>query len=142
MVLGVFLAPRLNVRRPLILTAAGTAAYALPLAAFGLSAPMPVVATAYLIAMSGLGILIPLWATEVQRRIPEHSLGRVDSIDALISFAARSLGLAVAAPLATLIGTAWPLLVAAALVAVVNLAVLALPDIRRPWTPAPKPAVV
>lgn len=64
MVLGVFLAPRLNVRRPLILTAAGTAAYALPLAAFGLSAPMPVVATAYLIAMFGLGILIPLWATD------------------------------------------------------------------------------
>ncbi|WP_223768980.1 hypothetical protein [Streptomyces huiliensis] len=72
-----------------------------------------------------------MWETVLQKRIPAESLGRVGSFDALISLAARPVGLAAAAPLAAVVGTATPLVTAAVLVAAANLGVLLLPDVRR-----------
>ncbi|GAA4582130.1 MFS transporter [Planotetraspora phitsanulokensis] len=129
-VVGVLLAPRLPIARPLAVTNCSAALYAVPLVALSIPAPLVVVACAYFVAMFGLGLLIPLWDTVMQRRIPQEALGRVGSFDALISFVARPLGLAVAAPLAAWTGTAIPLLTAAVLVAAVNLAVVALPEVR------------
>ncbi|MEU9143152.1 MFS transporter [Streptomyces sp. NPDC048349] len=131
MLIGVWAAGRLPVRRPLHAVAFGAAAQALPLTAFALRLPLPVTATAFFCAMFGLGVLSPLWETEMQRRIPLETLGRVGSFDALISFAARPLGLAAAAPLAAVTGTAAPLLAAAALTAAANLSVLLLPGVRE-----------
>ncbi|WP_051832408.1 MFS transporter [Streptomyces katrae] len=131
MLVGVWAAGRLPVRRPLYGVAVGASAQALPLTALALRLPVAVTATAFFAAMFGLGVLSPLWETEMQRRIPLETLGRVGSFDTLISFAARPLGLAVAAPLAGVTGTAAPLLVAAALSAAANLSVLLLPDVRR-----------
>ncbi|MEU8054484.1 MFS transporter [Microbispora bryophytorum] len=137
-VLGVFVAPRLPIRRPLAVAAVGAAVYACPLVAFAFPtafpAPAVAVTAAYVVAMLGVGVLTPLWETVVQQRVEPQALGRVDSFDALISFAARPLGLAAAAPLAAWAGAAAPLLTAAALVAAVNLAVLALPEVRRRTT--------
>jgi MFS family permease len=131
MLVGVYAAGRLPIRRPLVGVAIGAAIYALPLAAFALRLPMALVTVAYFAAMFGLGVLSPLWETMVQHRIPQEALGRVGSFDALISFAARPLGLAVAAPVAAAVGTTAPLLVAAVLVVAANLAVLLLPDVRQ-----------
>ncbi|MEV6577873.1 MFS transporter [Streptomyces sp. NPDC051582] len=131
MLVGVWAAGRLPVRRPLYAVAAGASAQALPLAAFALRLPAGVTAGAFFAAMLGVGVLSPLWETEMQRRIPPETLGRVGSFDTLISFAARPLGLAVAAPLAGVTGTAAPLLAAAFLTAAANLSVLLLPDVRR-----------
>ncbi len=137
-VLGVFVAPRLPIRRPLAVAAVGAAVYACPLVAFAFptafAAPAVVVTAAYVVAMLGVGMLTPLWETVVQQRVEPQALGRVDSFDALISYAARPLGLAAAAPIAAWAGAALPLLTAAALVAAVNLAVLALPEVRRRTT--------
>ncbi|GGO30659.1 MFS transporter [Microbispora bryophytorum] len=137
-VLGVFVAPRLPIRRPLAVAAVGAAVYACPLVAFAFPtafpAPAVAVTAAYVVAMLGVGVLTPLWETVVQQRMEPQALGRVDSFDALISFAARPLGLAAAAPLAAWAGAAAPLLTAAVLVAAVNLAVLALPEVRRRTT--------
>lgn len=137
-VLGVFMAPRLPIRRPLAVAAVGAATYACPLVAFAFPtafpAPAVVVSAAYVVAMLGLGLLMPLWETVMQQRVEPQVLGRVESFDALISFAARPLGLAAAAPIAAWAGSAAPLLTAAALVAAVNLAVLALPEVRRRTT--------
>jgi hypothetical protein len=130
-VAGVYAAARLPIRRPLVAVAVGAAAYALPLAAFGVRMPVAVVTIAYFVAMFGLGVLSPLWETTMQQRIPAEALGRVGSFDGLISFAARPLGLAVAAPVAALTGTMAPLLIGAVLVAVANLAVLLMPDVRQ-----------
>jgi hypothetical protein len=142
MLAGVYAAGRLPIRRPLVGVAAGAALYALPLAAFGARLPLALVTIAYFAAMFGLGVLSPLWETTMQRRIPPEALGRVGSFDALISFAARPLGLAVAAPVATAIGTTVPLLVAAILVAAANLAVLLLPDVwETPEADTPSPAL-
>ncbi|MER7464794.1 MFS transporter [Streptomyces sp. NPDC097981] len=131
MLIGVWAAGRLPVRRPLYGVAVGASAQALPLTALALRLPAAVTATAFFVAMSGLGVLSPLWETEMQRRIPPETLGRVGSFDTLISFAARPLGLAVAAPLAGVTGAAAPLLVAAVLSSAANLSVLLLPDVRR-----------
>ncbi|MFI6977535.1 MFS transporter [Embleya sp. NPDC050154] len=130
LLLGVLISTRLPIRRPLVATSIGAAVYALPLAAFGLRAPMVVVTAAYFVGMFGLGVLSPLWETTIQRRIPQEALGRVGSFDSLISFAARPLGLAVAAPVAAAIGSATPLLIGAVLVAATNGALLLLPDVR------------
>lgn len=138
-VAGVYAASRLPIRQPLVGVAVGAAVFALPLTAFALLLPVPVVTAAYFAGMFGVGVLNPLWETTMQRRIPPEALGRVGSFDTLISFAARPLGLAVAAPLAAGIGTTTPLLLGAALVGTANLAVLLLPTVRE-TTRAPLPA--
>ncbi|MFI9318222.1 MFS transporter [Kitasatospora aureofaciens] len=138
-VAGVYAASRLPIRQPLVGVAVGAAVFALPLTAFALLLPVPVVTAAYFAGMFGVGVLNPLWETTMQRRIPPEALGRVGSFDTLISFAARPLGLAVAAPLAAGIGTTTPLLLGAALVSTANLAVLLLPTVRE-TTGAPVPA--
>ncbi|MET9183386.1 MFS transporter [Kitasatospora aureofaciens] len=138
-VAGVYAASRLPIRQPLVGVAVGAAVFALPLTAFALLLPVLVVTAAYFAGMFGVGVLNPLWETTMQRRIPPEALGRVGSFDTLISFAARPLGLAVAAPLAAGIGTTTPLLLGAALVGTANLAVLLLPTVRE-TTRAPVPA--
>jgi hypothetical protein len=140
MVIGVFVAARLPIHCPLVGVAVGAAAYALPMLAFALRLPLAAVTAAYFLAMFGLGVLDPLWETTLQRRIPQDSLGRVGSFDALISFAARPLGLAVAAPIAAVIGTTVPLLVGAVLVVIANLVPLLLPEVREVPRPVAAPA--
>ncbi|MEU7552659.1 MFS transporter [Streptomyces sp. NPDC044571] len=130
LLVGAWAAGRLPVRRPLVWVAVASAAFAPALAALGLRLPLPVAAAAYFIGMGGVGLLSPLWESEIQLRVPPEALGRVGSFDTLISFAARPLGLAVAAPLAAVTGTAAPLLAAAVLTAAANLCVLLLPDVR------------
>lgn len=135
MLAGVWIAGRLRLNRPLIAVALGASAYALPLVALAVTAPLPLLLAAYTAGMFGLGILDPLWETTIQQRIPPEALGRVGSFDALISFAARPLGLALAAPVAAAVGTTLPLVASALLVGGANLAVLAIPAVReRPET--------
>ena len=136
---GTWFAGRRHFKRPLIAVALGASAYALPLAALAVTAPLPVLITAYTAGMFGLGILNPLWETTMQQRIPGEALGRVGSFDSLISFAARPLGLALAAPIAAAAGAALPLTVAAVLVGGSNLAILAIPAVREHPEPDTEP---
>ncbi|MET9610690.1 MFS transporter [Streptomyces sp. NPDC006512] len=138
---GAWAAGRLPVRRPLVWVAAASAAFAPALAAFAFRLPVAVCAAAYFVGMGAVGLLSPLWETEIQRRVPAEALGRVGSFDSLISFAARPLGLAVAAPLAAVTGTALPLLAGAVLVAAANLSVLLLQDVRAHPERKPSPAL-
>ncbi|MGP4099235.1 MFS transporter [Nonomuraea sp. KM90] len=139
MVLGVFAAPRLPIRRPLVVVQVGAACYLLPMMALAGPSPVVVLAGAYFVAMFGLGVLSPLWETVVAEEIPEGALGRVRSFDQLISFAARPLGLAVAAPLAGVTGVAAMALVGGVLVAAANLAAIAWS--RPPATAGPRSPV-
>ncbi|KAB8195744.1 MFS transporter [Nonomuraea phyllanthi] len=131
MLLGVFAAPRLPIRRPLRAVQIGAACYALPMVALAATAPTAVLAGAYFVAMFGLGVLSPLWETMVADEIPEEALGRVRSFDQLISFASRPFGLAVAAPLAGLTGVTALALTGGVLVAAANVAAI-LPAGRTP----------
>ncbi|WP_194920670.1 MFS transporter [Catenulispora rubra] len=139
MLAGVWTAGRLRLKRPLIGVALGASAYALPLAALAATAPLPLLLAAYTAGMFGLGILDPLWETTIQQRIPPQALGRVGSFDSLISFAARPLGLALAAPIAAAVGMTLPLATAAVLVGGANLAVLLIPAVRAHPEPAAAP---
>ncbi|MFI9842186.1 MFS transporter [Nonomuraea sp. NPDC051941] len=134
LVAGVFAAPRLPIRRPLVAVQVGAALYVLPMAALALPASAWVIAGAYFVAMFGLGVLSPLWETVIADEIPEAALGRVRSFDQLISFATRPFGLAMAAPLAGLAGARGLLLAGAIAVAVANLAAIATIPRRRPRT--------
>ena len=130
MVIGAFLTARLSITRPLIATSLGGEVFALPLASFAIPAPVWVNASAYFVAMLGLSILNALWQTVMQQQFPPQTLTRADSYDALLSFAARPLGLALAAPVAALTGEAAVLIAAAVLVGAFNLALIVLPDVR------------
>lgn len=104
--------------------------FAAPLTAFAVPLPVWADAVAYGVGMLGIGTLNTVWQTTMQQHFPPHALARADSYDALLSFAARPLGLAVAAPLAEQAGVTVPLAVLAYLVAVTNLTIIALPDVR------------
>ncbi|MFI7443899.1 MFS transporter [Nonomuraea indica] len=125
LVAGVFAAPRLPIRRPIVAVQVAAALYLAPMAALAVPAPAWTIAAAYAVAMFGLGVLSPLWETVVAHEVPEGALGRVRSFDQLISFAARPLGFAVAVPLAGVTGTTGLLLAGGVLVAVANLAAVA-----------------
>jgi MFS family permease len=131
LVAGAYLAPRLPIRRPLVVTAIGGGAFALPMLAFAVPASIAVNAVAYFMAMVGVGLVNPLWQTVIQQRFKYHNLARADSYDALLSLATRPLGLALAAPVATFVGDQVVMLSAGTFVALVNLGLLALPDLRR-----------
>ncbi|RVX38258.1 MFS transporter [Nonomuraea polychroma] len=141
LVLGVFAAPRLPIRRPLAVVQLGAACYVLPMVALAVTAPAPVTAGAYFVAMFGLGVLSPLWETVVADEIPEAALGRVRSFDQLISFASRPFGLAVAAPLAGLTGVTALALTGGVLVAAANLAAIVPMARSRRRRAAPEPCV-
>jgi hypothetical protein len=130
LVVGALAAPRLRFARPLVATSVCGALFALPLLAFAVPMAPWVEAVAYGVGMLGIGTLNTVWQTTMQRHFPPTALARADSYDALLSFAARPLGLAIAAPIAVLTGVAAPLVVMAALVAVVNLAIIAVPEVR------------
>ncbi|WP_433511099.1 MFS transporter [Nonomuraea sp. CA-143628] len=136
LVAGVFLVPRLPVRRPLVVVQVAAALYLLPLVALALTANVVLIAAAYFVAMFGLGLLSPLWETVVAEEIPEGALGRVRAFDQLISFASRPFGLAVAAPLAGFVGMTGLLLAGAVAVAVANLA--AITSVKPPRTGSPE----
>lgn len=130
LVAGALVAPRLRLRRPLITTSVCGALFALPLLTFSVPLPTWANAVAYAVGMLGVGVLNTVWQTTMQRHFPPWALARADSYDALLSFAARPVGLAVAAPIAVVTGAAAPLVVLAGLVAVVSLLTIALPDAR------------
>ncbi|MEV7096285.1 MFS transporter [Amycolatopsis sp. NPDC051045] len=130
LVVGALVAPRLRFGRPLVATSVCGGLFALPLLAFAVPVAPWAAAVAYGVGMLGVGTLNTVWQTTMQRLFPPTALARADSYDALLSFAARPLGLAVAAPVAGLIGVTTPLIALAVLVVVVHLAILALPDVR------------
>jgi MFS transporter len=131
MVIGSLVVARLPARRPLVTTSLAGAIFGLPLVTMSVSAPVAVDAAAYFVSMLGLGVLNALWASVLQQHFPPHALSRADSYDALLSYAARPLGLALAAPVAAVTGDAVVLVGAAVLVAVCNAGLLVLPDVRR-----------
>jgi MFS family permease len=98
----------------------------------GLAGPLPVVVLIALAALAGIGTETfgIMWDTTMQQEIPQEKLSRVYSYDALGSWVLIPLGLAVAGPIAELIGTRETILAAAAISLSATLAVLFVPDVR------------
>jgi MFS family permease len=72
-----------------------------------------------------------VWATAKQRHVPTRLLGRVSSLDWLISIGLLPLSFALTGPVAAAVGARTTLVAAGVLGAVVTLAAFAVPGVRR-----------
>ena len=72
-----------------------------------------------------------LWNTALQRKVPRESLSRVASFDAMGSMMFRPIGLAIAAPLSTLVGIENFLQIMAAITVVAIVLPLFDPQVRN-----------
>jgi MFS family permease len=98
----------------------------------GLAGPMPVIVLVALAALAGIGTETfgIMWDTTMQQEIPQEKLSRVYSYDALGSWVLIPLALAVAGPIADLVGTRATILAASAISLGATLAVLFVRDVR------------
>jgi MFS family permease len=127
-----------------MLLAATIGVLVLPLLIFALAVPLAVpliIATALIIGAGG-ELFSVSWVTTMQQEIPPAALSRVSSYDALGSFALAPVGTAVAGPLLTAFGPAAVLDAGGALIVVLTVIVLMVPEVRhlrRQPVPVPVP---
>ena len=81
-------------------------------------------------ALETAGFIV--WSTAKQRHVPPHLLGRVSSLDWLISTGLLPLSFALTGPISTALGAQATLIAAGVLGASVTLAALMLPGMRAP----------
>lgn len=139
-VLGGLLTLWLRPRRPLRACFLGGAVFGLVLLAFGLRAPVPVIAAAAAASSAGMSFGGSLWFTALQRHVPAESISRVSSYDWMGSMVFLPLGLALAGPLAASVGAGTAMLGATAVCVVVNLGMTLLPAVRSLGSGEPEPA--
>jgi predicted MFS family arabinose efflux permease len=131
MFLGGAIALRYQPSRPMLSVALmGSAAVAAPLvlALEGGALPLAIVQG---VRGIGVGILVAVWVTALQRAIPEAALSRVTAWDWMASMALWPLGLALAGPLADALGVRTACALTAGLGIVCALWVLLVPDVRQ-----------
>ncbi|MDO0927090.1 hypothetical protein QQY24_17340 [Streptomyces sp. TG1A-8] len=129
-VAGAGLAARVRVGRPVLVAVVCTFPAAVPLALLGARAPLWLIAAAMFGAGVASDVFGVLWATTVQREIPEQVLSRVSSYDWFGSLALAPLGLLLAGPVAAAVGTGRALAGCAALVVLATSAALLSPQVR------------
>ena len=79
----------------------------------------------------GLEVFSVWWDVSIQQAVPPDRLARVNAFDTVGSFVMRPLGLAVAGPVTSALGTRSWLLAVAALMGGSSLLALLVPDVRR-----------
>jgi predicted MFS family arabinose efflux permease len=112
-----------------------------PLLAFALAGPAAlgvIIATAAVVGVGGEVFSVG-WVTTMQQEIPPAALSRVSAYDALGSFALAPVGTVVAGPLLVAFGPGAVLVAGGALMIVLTVAVLAVPEVRQ-LRRAPPPA--
>lgn len=113
-ILGVLLALRVRAARPLVFAMSCLAVIGVWMLAVAAAVPLPLLIVVAFAAGIGLDLFGVLWMTAVQRHVPGDALSRVGSFEAFGSIAFAPLGLLVAGPTATLIGTDSTLAIAGA----------------------------
>jgi len=104
MIVGMLIAMRYRPRRPMVTVAlTGSTAIAAPLAMAVFGDPW-ILGVVYGGRGISVGILVAVWNTTLQTKIPRESLGRVTAWDWMSSLALWPVGLAVAGPLAEAFG--------------------------------------
>jgi MFS family permease len=128
--LGGAVALRVRPGRPLVVGLVLMLAY-VPLAAL-LAAPasVPAIAAAALVAQAASIFFAALWSTSLQEQVPKRAISRVTAYDVVGSFALLPVGVALAGPVAGLVGTHALLWLSAGWMAVSTLAVLSVPGVR------------
>jgi hypothetical protein len=118
-------------RRPLRQATASYPLLALLPASLALGALLAVVAVAAMPGGLAGARFSAAWFTALGQRVPEHALARVSASDWLGSLAGLPAGLALAGPLAALLGAGGALWLAAATVPLATVVVLWRTDLRR-----------
>jgi MFS family permease len=129
-VAGAGIAARARVTRPILAAVLFTLPSALPPALLGAGAPLWAVAAGAFTAGVSLDFFGVLWATTIQREVPEEALSRVSSYDWFGSLTLAPLGLALAGPAADAFGTDRMLIVCASLIVAATLGALLSPGVR------------
>jgi len=150
LVLGGLITLRLRPSRPLLVGQVSVLFWGLPLAGLALELPTVVIAGLALIAGIGLELFGVYWDTSLQQHVPQESLSRVSSYDALGSFIAIPIGLSIVGPVSAAIGVSTTLWVAFAIFlaaqggALLSRDVRTLPRLDGPVETAlsPEPAVI
>ena len=101
-------------RRPITLLYWAWAISAFAMIGFGVSQAIWHAMLASFVMESGITVLLVMWFTVVQRLVPSSILGRVSSLDWLISVAGVPASFALVGPLAEAIGTRATLILAGA----------------------------
>ncbi|MFE2045205.1 MFS transporter [Streptomyces sp. NPDC059477] len=133
---GAGLAARVRVGRPVLVAVLATFPAAVPLALLAGPAPVWMIAVAMFCAGVAGDVFGVLWATTIQREIPEETLSRVSSYEWFGSLAFAPLGLLAAGPAADAIGTGPALACCAVLVVAATGAALMSPAVRTLRAPA------
>lgn len=128
---GAGLAARVRVKRPVLVAVLCTFPAAVPIALLSAQAPVWLIAVAMFCAGIAGDVFGVLWATTIQREIPEEALSRVSSYDWFGSLALAPLGLLVAGPIADSVGTSTALAGCAALVVLASTVALLAPQVRN-----------
>ena len=141
-VAGGLVALRLRSDRPLFVGSAALACFCLTPFALALVLPVWAIVLTGFLAGAGVSLFVALWETTLQRHVPAASLSRVSAYDAFGSLTLYPLGLALAGPVAAVLGTSATLWLAGACILAVTTAVLAVRDVRSlPPRPAPVPSM-
>lgn len=119
-------------RRPITVLYVAWALGMLLLAGFGLSVALWQAMAVALVAEGSLTYLMVIWTTMIQRLVPAGLLGRVSSLDWLISTAGVPASFALVAPAASAFGVDATLIGAGVLGAAITLAFLLAPGARDP----------
>jgi MFS family permease len=136
-VVGGILSTRIRSQHPLRAGLPLVIFFSLPALGIGAGLPVAVVAATAGLGGAGLVIFSSLFQTTVQRHVPEEVLSRVLAYDWFGSLLAYPVGLAVAAPLAGVIGIRVILVVSALVEMVSIVAILA---VRSVWNLEASPA--
>ncbi|MDX6510610.1 MAG: hypothetical protein QOE36_114, partial [Gaiellaceae bacterium] len=127
---GNLVALHIRPRRPLVTAYALFAGSVPSLFLLGAAAPAPLIAATEVLAGLAIGVGGVLWETTLQEQVPRESYGRVVSWDWMGSTLLRPVGLAIAGPLADLIGVRATLYGAGTILLANMAALLAVPEVR------------
>jgi len=128
---GALSALRWKPRHPLAAAFALGTLFSLPMFALAPPLALPVILIAAATQSAAVDLTNTWWYTVMQQHVPPAALSRVSSYDWLASIIFQPIGFSVVGPVALLIGAPATLIGAALLSIGANLAVLAIPDVRR-----------
>jgi DHA3 family tetracycline resistance protein-like MFS transporter len=101
-------------------------------AAFGIVANVPQAMAAALIAEGSISVLVVFWFTAMQRLVPTELLGRVSSLDWMITILGAPISFLVVGPAAAAFGADAVLIVAGVLGAAASIFFMLMPGARGP----------
>jgi hypothetical protein len=139
MLVGVVIAARVRVRRPMLVATLMTGVWAVPVALLGVRAPIWLVVAGSFVAGIAVDVFSVLWETALQRFVPPAALSRVSSYDILGSLLLGPVGLLLAGPLELAVGARTGVLICAIVVLATTGAALLSRDVRCLVWPADSP---